>query len=347
MLYAGLDLSRQRLDVHVLDEDGRTVEVTAVHPDGDALRTLVGLVARHGEPVTAAIESMNGARFVHDQLELAGWDVEIADAVKVKGLAPLAAKTDRIDARVLAELGPPGPRTGDLAARSVRPSRARAGPVPAPPRPPPHGAQEPDPRHPHCLRSPGPGVRPVRRRRPGAARLARDPRAVGDHARSEPLVRRRPGGPDRGVRAGTPGPGRGPPRHRAPAHGARHRLGAGVHDRVGDRRHREVQHPQEARRVHRAGPIVRQSGGRDDRGPLAKNGPKYLRWALIEAATHASRHPAYRERYERTKRRLGRQRGSKVARVDIARELSTAIWHMLTKREPFAPGRPHVGSLVA
>jgi transposase len=94
-------------------------------------------------------------------------------------------------------------------------------------------------------------------------------------------------------------------------------------------------------------PLVRQSGGRDDRGPLAKNGPKYLRWALIEAATHASRHPVYKERYERNKRRLGRQRGSKVARVDIARELSTAIWHMLTKREPFAPGRPPVLPLVA
>ncbi len=39
-------------------------------------------------------------------------------------------------------------------------------------------------------------------------------------------------------------------------------------------------------------PIVRQSGGRDDRGPLAKNGPRYLRWALIEAATHASRSPS-------------------------------------------------------
>jgi transposase len=47
---------------------------------------------------------MNGARFVHDQLELAGWDVAIADAQKVKGLAPLACKTDRIDAWVLAEL---------------------------------------------------------------------------------------------------------------------------------------------------------------------------------------------------------------------------------------------------
>jgi transposase len=47
---------------------------------------------------------MTGARFVHDQLELRGWDVEIADAAKVKGIAPLVAKTDRIDARVLAEL---------------------------------------------------------------------------------------------------------------------------------------------------------------------------------------------------------------------------------------------------
>ena len=79
----------------------------------------------------------------------------------------------------------------------------------------------------------------------------------------------------------------------------------------------------------------------------AKNGPKYLRWALIEAATHAARHPAYRERYEHTKKRLGRQRGSKVARVEIARELATAIWHMLTKSEPFAPGRPPALPLVA
>src|SRR5206468_4644980 len=103
-LYAGLDLSRKRLDVHLLEESGATKEVMAVTPDADALRTLVASTARHGEPVRAAIESMNGARFVHDTLELNGWDVEIADAQKVKGLAPLACKTDRIDARVLAEL---------------------------------------------------------------------------------------------------------------------------------------------------------------------------------------------------------------------------------------------------
>ena len=104
MLYAGLDLSRKRLDFHLLDEAGETVEASASPPDAEGLRGLAGRVARFREPVTAAIESMNGARFVHDQLELHGWDVEIADAVKVKGLAPLACKTDRIDAWVLAEL---------------------------------------------------------------------------------------------------------------------------------------------------------------------------------------------------------------------------------------------------
>jgi transposase len=47
---------------------------------------------------------MNGARFVRDTLERCGWEVQIADAQKVKGLAPLAGETDRIDAWVLAEL---------------------------------------------------------------------------------------------------------------------------------------------------------------------------------------------------------------------------------------------------
>ena len=64
------------------------------------------------------------------------------------------------------------------------------------------------------------------------------------------------------------------------------------------------------------------------------------RWALIEAATHAARDAHYLERYERTKRRLGRQRGAKVARIDIARKLAEAIWHVLTKHEPFAPAGP-------
>jgi transposase len=97
MLYAGLDLSRKRLDFRVLDDEGATVDAGAAPPDADGPHGLSERLARHGAPIRAAIESMNGARFVHDQLELHGWQV-------VKGLAPLACKTDRIDAWVLAEL---------------------------------------------------------------------------------------------------------------------------------------------------------------------------------------------------------------------------------------------------
>jgi transposase len=49
-------------------------------------------------------QPVRGARFVHDELVKYGWEVLVADTQKVKGLAPLACKTDKIDARVLAEL---------------------------------------------------------------------------------------------------------------------------------------------------------------------------------------------------------------------------------------------------
>src|SRR3954463_9836535 len=102
MLHVGLDLSHRRLDVCALGAGGEPGAEAAVAPDADGLR---GLVDRFGDlPVRAAIESMNGARFVYDQLELAGWEVQIADAVRVKGLAPLACKPARIEAGVLAEL---------------------------------------------------------------------------------------------------------------------------------------------------------------------------------------------------------------------------------------------------
>jgi len=347
MLYAGLDLSRQRLDVHLLDEDGRTVEVTAVRPDADALRTLAAVVARHGQEVTAAIESMNGARFVHDTLELAGWDVEIADAVKVKGLAPLAAKTDRIDAWVLAELSRrelvPAIWLPDPTVRAERErARFRLHLV----------------RHRTALKNrihatliafghpvPVSDLFGVAGREllgslavpdPWATTLARSLRFVDELeaqiAECEQELRAMGAGhPDIELLRTVPG--------------IAWVLGYTIASEIGDIA--RFSSPKKLAGYTGLCPIVRQSGGRDDRGPLAKNGPKYLRWALIEAATHAARHPAYKERYETTKKRLGRQRGSKVARVDIARELATAIWHMLTKREPFRSGRPHARALVA
>jgi len=347
MLYAGLDLSRQRLDVHLLDDDGRTVEVIAVRPDADALRTLVASVGRHGQAVTAAIESMNGARFVHDQLEFAGWDVAIADALKVKGLAPLAAKTDKIDAWVLAELARrdlvPAIWLPDPANRAER-ERARfrlhlvrhrtalknrihatlitfGHPVPVSDlfgvagRELLTGLAIPEPWATTLATS----LRFVDELETEIDACATDLRAQGADHPYVSLLQTAPG--------------------------IAWVLGYTIAAEIGDIG--RFTSPKKLTGYTGLCPIVRQSGRRDDRGPLAKNGPKYLRWALIEAATHAARHPTYRERYERTKKRLGRQRGSKVARVEVARELSTAIWHMLTKNEPFAPGRPHVRPLVA
>jgi hypothetical protein len=39
----------------------------------------------------------------------------------------------------------------------------------------------------------------------------------------------------------------------------------------------------------------------------------------------------YQQGYQRNKRRLGKQRGAKVAQIDIVRRLAHAIWHMLSR----------------
>ena len=105
MLHAGLDLSRKKVDVCLLSETGEHLDQLATAPDADSLRRLARRIEEvHRQPVRAVIESMTGARLVHDTLEQEGWEVEIADAQKVKGLAPLACKTDKIDSLVLATL---------------------------------------------------------------------------------------------------------------------------------------------------------------------------------------------------------------------------------------------------
>jgi transposase len=80
MLHAGLDLSRKRLDVCLLSEQGELVEEFAVPSDDDGVGGLARRVLGHGQSVRGVIESMTGARFVHDTLEREGWDVLIADA---------------------------------------------------------------------------------------------------------------------------------------------------------------------------------------------------------------------------------------------------------------------------
>src|SRR5918995_1632466 len=337
MLYAGLDLSRKRLDFRLLDQAGETIEAGAVPPDADGLRGLAGRVARFAEPVRAAIESMNGARFVHDQLEAAGWEVEIADAVKVKGLAPLACKTDRIDAWVLAELSRrelvPAIWMPDPAVRAER-ERARFRLHLA-------GRRTSLKQRVHATLMTHGRPCPVSdlfgvRGRELLARLALPEPWAGDVEASLRLIDEL----EREITA---------IERELAALGANHRyvpllttipgiawvLAYTIAAEIGD----IARFPSPRKLAGYTGlcPRVYQSGESDRRGPLAKQGPRYLRWALVEAATVACRHPIYRERYQRTKARLGKQRRAKVAQVELARRLAEAIWDMLTHNRPFAP----------
>jgi transposase len=274
---------------------------------------------------------------VHDTLEEHGWEVLIADAQKVKGLAPLACKTDRIDAQVPALLS-----QRDL--------------VPA-------------------IWLPDPSVRRERERARFRLHLVKHRSMLKNRIHATLITFGHPcpvtdlfGVAGRALldRVAIPQPWRGTVdaslaliedlerqidqlNRELRASGADHRyvpllltvpgigwvLAFTIAAEIGEIDRFAT--PKKLVGYTGLCPKVNQSGDRDRRGPLSKHGPRYLRWALLEATMHALRHPAYSERYQRNKQRLGRQRGARVAQIDIARRLTEAIWHMLTTNQPFNP----------
>jgi transposase len=345
VLHVGLDLSRKRVDVCLISDHGELVDRFVVAADRDGLYGLTRRVAVYNEPVRGVVESMNGARFVHDELVTYGWEVLIADAQRVKGLAPLACKTDKIDSRVLGELSfrdlvpaiwlptPELRREREISRwrlhlvkhRSILKNRVHSTLI--------------------CFGHQVPmadvfGVagrkllseldipEPWRGHVDASLVLIDDlesrisaiesqlQRSGADH-RYVPLLMTAPG------------------------------FGWVVSFTVGCEIGEIGRFSSPVKLTGYTGlcPRVKQSGEMDQRGPLSKHGPRYLRWGLMEAAIHAASHPLYKERYQRTKRRLGRQRGAKVAQIDLARKLTEAIWYMLTRNQPFKPFVP-AGALV-
>src|SRR4029450_6814660 len=62
MVHVGLDLSRTRLDVHVMDEAGAALAVTTAAPDRDGLTVLADRIGGFGGPGGARVEAGEGAR---------------------------------------------------------------------------------------------------------------------------------------------------------------------------------------------------------------------------------------------------------------------------------------------
>src|SRR6266545_4793185 len=101
MKYVGLDWAYRTAQWCALAPGGELAGEGRFAADRDGLARLV---LELGDEVTACLEMMSGALWARDELVACGWQVQVADARKVKTVAPLAAKTDKVDARLLAEL---------------------------------------------------------------------------------------------------------------------------------------------------------------------------------------------------------------------------------------------------
>lgn len=72
-------------------------------------------------------------------------------------------------------------------------------------------------------------------------------------------------------------------------------------------------------------PRVRASGERTRVGHISREGNRLLRWALVLAATQAARRPGPLRAWYRT---VQRRKGTRVARVALARRLSEIVYHV-------------------
>jgi transposase len=331
--YVGLDWAYRTAQWCALAPGGEVAGGGRIGADRDGLARLV---LELGGEVKACLEMMSGALWVRDELVACGWQVQVADARKVKTVAPLAAKTDKVDARLLAELS----RRGLVPALWLPSLDERA-------------LRERLRRRMHLVRLRTSakariaglqtqwGVRvPLARlrRADGMALLERAGmpavwrRSVGEclsvidflDARVEPL--------DQELRPFAKADRRAVLLDTIPGVGELLALTIAVEiGQIG-----RFPSPQKLVSYGRLAPRVRQSGqSRSRSGPLSKSGSRLLGWAAVEAAQHAWResnpwHQLYLDV-------SGRSRNTNSAKAAVARKILIAAWHMLSRNEPFKP----------
>jgi transposase len=341
MQYLGIDWAYRRAAWCARSESGTITGEGAVPADEDGL---IRLVLAHGTEVKACVEMMSGAVWVRDRLAAAGWQVEVAHAGKVRDVAPLACKTDKVDARVLAELCRrdlvPALWIPSLEDRALR-ERLR--------------------RRMHLVRLRASAINRIfglltqwglrlsleRLRAPGAMELlaARGVeetwrRSIAEALAVIELLDKRIAPLHEELRPFAAADPRVLLLRTIPGIGEL--LGLTIAAEIGD----IARFGTPRKLIGYAGlaPRVNQSGDRSRTGALSKAGSRTLRWAAVEAAHQAWRptnpwHALYTE--------LAARHGKNPAKSAVARKVLIAAWHVLSRAEPFKPSRPHGGAVSA
>jgi transposase len=84
-------------------------------------------------------------------------------------------------------------------------------------------------------------------------------------------------------------------------------------------------------------PSTKQSADRCYHGPITKQGNGHARWLMVQAAQHLAKHPGPLGVFFR---RLAKRKNRNVAVVAVARKLVVIGWHMLTKNQPYRYAQP-------
>ena len=101
MLFSGIDLHKRSLVIHTLDADGTTTREAELRSDRAAVMAYFGTLAG---PHRAVVECVQSWYWLRDLLAPAGVDLRLAHAKYVKAISYAKVKTDRVDARMLAQL---------------------------------------------------------------------------------------------------------------------------------------------------------------------------------------------------------------------------------------------------
>jgi transposase len=341
MQYLGIDWAYRRAAWCARSDNGTITGEGVVPADEDGLTKLVLAV---GADVKACVEMMSGAVWVRDRLAAAGWQVRVAHARKVRDVAPLACKTDKVDARVLAELC-----RRDLVPELWIPSLDD------------RALRERLRRRTHLVRLRASAMNRIfglltqwglrlsleRLRAPDAmellaARGVEDTwrRSIAEALAVIDLLDERIAPLHEELRPFAAADPRVLLLRTIPGIGEL--LGLTFAAEIGD----VARFGSPRKPIGYAGlaPRVNRSGERSRTGALSKAGSRTLRWAAVEAAHQAWRptNPWHELFSDLTKRH-----GKNPAKSAVARKVLIASWHVLSRDQPFKPSRPRGATSVS